>query len=258
MNFTRAIARPPGRSFPQGLTMSSALGRADLQLALEQHAAYCAALRACGVEVTLLAPDEAHADSTFVEDTAVIARRVAVITRPGADSRRGEITSIAAALRPLLAPLEHIAEPGTVDGGDICQVEDHFLIGLSARTNEAGAAQLAAILQRHGYTSETIDIRAHRTLLHLKSGIAYLGDGHCLAPADFPRPASLGHLHWIESAPGEDYAANCVRVNGEVLFATGYPATEARVRRAGFRLRLLDTSEFRKQDGGLSCLSLRF
>ncbi len=129
----------------------------------------------CGLELSVLEADERHPDGTFVEDTAVVAARVAIATRPGAPSRAGEVTEVASELSRFRPHLESISPPGTLDGGDICQVEEHFLIGLSHRTNEAGARQLAAILARHGYTSSLIDIRNHRTLLHLKSGIAYLG-----------------------------------------------------------------------------------
>jgi dimethylargininase len=257
MKFTSALARPPGSSFAQGLTMSVALGRPDLALARAQHTAYCAALSACGVGLSLLEPDDRFPDSTFVEDTAVIAARVTVVTRPGADSRRGETAAIEAALGGARAPLAHIVAPGTVDGGDVCQVGEHFLIGVSARTNESGAAQLAAILRQHGYTAETVDIRTHHALLHLKSGISWLGDGRCLAVPGFPRVEGLPRLEWLVTAAAEDYAANCVRVNDTLLFAAGYPGTEALLRGLGYRLCVLDTSEFRKMDGGLSCLSLR-
>jgi dimethylargininase len=237
--------------------MSAALGRPDLALARAQHAAYCAALRACGVGLLMLEPDDRFPDSTFVEDTAVIAARVTIITRPGAESRRGETAAIEATLGGASAALAHILAPGTVDGGDVCQVGEHFLIGVSARTNAAGAEQLAAILHRHGYTAETVDIRSHRALLHLKSGISWLGDGRCLAVPGFPRVEGLQHIEWLATAAAEDYAANCVRVNDTLLFAAGYPGTEALLRGLGYRLCILETSEFRKMDGGLSCLSLR-
>ena len=139
MTFSRAIVRTPGQSFANGLTASAALGRPDIDLALAQHAAYCEALRRCGLEVTVLPPDERFPDGTFVEDTAVVAARTAVATRPGAPTRTGEVEVVAAALRHFRPALEQIQAPGTVDGGDVCQAEDHFLIGVSARTNEAAS-----------------------------------------------------------------------------------------------------------------------
>jgi dimethylargininase len=187
----------------------------------------------------------------------VIAERVAVITRPGAASRAGEVHAIAAALGSMRPVLERIEAPGTLDGGDICQAGEHFFIGISARTNAEGARQLAAILEAHGYTASTIDIRTHRTLLHLKTGLAWLGGRRCVAVPGFPRPPELKGYEFIEVAAAECYAANCVLVNGQVLVAAGFPAISARLRSLGFGLSTLEVSEFRKMDGGLSCLSLR-
>ena len=208
--------------------------------------------------MTTLPPDERFPDSAFVEDTAIIADRVAIITRPGAPSRAGEVDAIADALASMRPQLEHIEAPGTLDGGDICQAGEHFFIGISARTNAEGARQLAAILVAHGYTCSTIDIRSHDTLLHLKTGIAWLGDRRCIAVRGFPRSPELAQYEIIEVEAGDAYAANCVRVNATVLVAAGFPAVSKRLRSADIALRELEMSEFRKMDGGLSCLSLRF
>jgi dimethylargininase len=258
MRFSKAIVRLPGENFSQGLTMSGSPSGPDYRKALEQHAAYCRALAACGVEVTVLSADDGYPDGTFVEDTFVIAERVAIATRPGAKSRMGEVESVVKAVRGLRLQLERIDAPGTVDGGDICQVDDHFLIGLSQRTNEAGAAQLAAILARHQYTSSTIDIRSHPFLLHLKSGIAYLGERRFLIAPGFPTTHELAHCDIVEVDAGEMYAANAVRVNDEVFIASGFPKLASTLDQLRYRVRALDMSEFAKMDGGLSCLSLRF
>src|SRR5579871_3154853 len=175
MKYSKAIVRLPGANFADGLTTATG-DTPDVLKALGQHAAYCTALEACGLEVTVMEADETHPDGTFVEDTFVIADGVAVATRPGAKSRQGEVAAVANALRRFIPNQEIIQAPGTIDGGDICQADDHFLIGVSARTNEAGATQLAAILARHGFTASMVDIRGNRSLLHLKSGIAYLGE----------------------------------------------------------------------------------
>jgi dimethylargininase len=180
VQFTRAIVRPPSRSFAAGLS-SAGEGPPNVGRALEQHAAYVRALRDCGLEVTCLEPDEEYPDGTFVEDTAIVTGRGAVLTRPGAPSRRGEVGSVGECLRTFHADVRGIAAPGTVDGGDICDADGHYLIGVSARTNEEGARQLAAHLCGWGYTSSIVDIRATPALLHLKSGIAYLGDGAWVA-----------------------------------------------------------------------------
>lgn len=258
MPYTRAIVRVPGRSYAAGLTTAAAQGPPDLERALEQHAAYCTALRACGLALTVLAADERHPDGTFVEDTAVLTERVAITTRPGAPTRAGEVGAMAAALRQFRPELAAIAAPGTLDGGDVCQVEQHFLIGVSARTNEAGAQQLASILARHGYSAALIDIRASRSLLHLKTGISYIGEQRLVVAADAPEIDGLADCERLIVDGTETYAANCVRVNDFVLLAAGYPKLAARLQQLGYALRVLEVSEFKKMDGGLSCLSLRF
>ena len=238
--------------------MSGSPSAPDYRKALEQHAAYCRALAACGVEVTVLSADDTYPDGTFVEDTFVIAERVAIATRPGAKTRMGEVESVVEAVHGFRPRLERIDAPGTVDGGDICQVDDHFLIGLSQRTNDAGAAQLAAILARYQYTASTIDIRSHPFLLHLKSGIAYLGERRFLIAPGFPTPDELAYCDIVEVDAGEMYAANAVRVNDEVFIASGFPELAGTLAELQCRVRALEMSEFAKMDGGLSCLSLRF
>jgi dimethylargininase len=261
MQFTRAIVRPPSPNFAAGLT-SAAAGPPDIGRALEQHAAYVEALRDRGLTVTCLEPDEMYPDGTFVEDTAIVTGRGAVLTRPGALSREGEIRSMAACLRQFFADLPAIAAPGTVDGGDVCEADGHFLIGVSARTNAQGAHQLAQHLGRLGYTSSLIDIQSNPSLLHLKSGIAYLGDGAWMVDGGIQgdlRSQSGVHVRdLILVSPAEAYAANCVRVNDAILVAAGYPQVSAALESRGCRIVQLQVSEFRKMDGGLSCLSLRF
>jgi dimethylargininase len=256
MQFANAIVRLPGRSFHQALSASGA--RPDIGRALEQHDAYCNALAECGVEVTTLPPDEGYPDGTFVEDTFVIAERVAIAARPGAKTRLGEVGALEAALGRFRPNYRRIEPPGTLDGGDICQVDGHFLIGLSARTNQAGAAQLTAILAGHGYTASIIDIRASASLLHLKSGISYLGGRRFLVAADFPAIHEIAAAERVEVGAAETYAANAVRVNDRVLIAAGYPRMSRSLADLGYRILALEMSEFAKMDGGLSCLSLRF
>jgi dimethylargininase len=258
MRFSRAIVRLPGENFSRGLTQSRPPSGPDFHQALKQHAAYCRALAARGVEVIALSADDAYPDGTFVEDTFVIAERVAIATRPGAKSRMGEVESVAEAVRRFRPCLQRIEAPGTLDGGDVCQIDDHFLIGLSARTNEAGAAQLAAILARHQYTAAMLDIRSHPSLLHLKSGIAYLGERRFLIAPGFPPTDVLTQCDVIEVATSEIYAANAVLVNDEVFIASGFPKLAGALGELRLRVRSLGMSEFAKMDGGLSCLSLRF
>lgn len=255
--FTRAIVRAPTANFADGLTRVD-LGTPDFARALAQHRAYCDALRACGLALVELAPDARHPDATFVEDTAILTPRGAIVTRPGADSRAGETTAIAAELARHFGSLARIEAPGTVDGGDICEADEHVFIGVSDRTNAAGARQLAAWLAGIGYTSSEVDIRGIDTILHLKSGIAYVGDRTLvLMDALFDHPAFDGYRK-LRVDRDEEYAGNCVRVNDRVLVASGYPRFEAALRAAGYDPLALDMSEYRKMDGGLSCLSLRW
>jgi len=255
--FTHALLRLPGDNFATGLTQASE-GAPDPELALEQHQRYCEALSACGLSLTVLPADLRHPDGCFVEDTALITERGAIITRPGAPSRRGEVDVIDAALKGLFAEIPRIRAPGTVDAGDVCEADGHFLIGLSARTNEAGAEELAGLLGDLGYRATVLDIRSSRELLHLKTGISYLGDGRMLATAGVPRVPALDVYEIVEVPASERYAANALRVNEHVLLAAGYPKTQAAIEALGYEIIALEMSEFRKLDGGLSCLSLRW
>jgi dimethylargininase len=233
-------------------------GAPDVARALAQHQRYCEALADCGLSLTVLPADPRFPDGCFVEDAALVTDRGAIVMRPGAPSRRGEVDVIEAALKGLFPAIPRIEAPGTVDAGDVCEADGHFLIGLSGRTNEASANQLAGILLDLGYRTDLLDIRGAGGLLHLKSGLAYLGDGRLLAAADLPRGRALAAYEIVEVPRTETYAANAVRVNERVLLADGYPATRAAVESLGFEPLILDLSEFRKLDGGLSCLSLRW
>ena len=255
--FTHALLRLPGDNFATGLTQAGE-GAPDPELALEQHQRYCEALAACGLSLTVLPADPGHPDGCFVEDTALITERGAIITRPGAPSRRGEVDVIEAALKGLFSEIPRIRAPGTVDAGDVCEADGHFLIGLSARTNEAGAEELASFLGDLGYRATVLDFRSHRELLHLKTGLSYLGDGRMLATAGVPRVPALDVYELIEVPASESYAANALRVNEQILLAAGYPRTQAAIEALGYEVIALEMSEFRKLDGGLSCLSLRW
>ena len=160
-------------------------------------------------------------------------------------------------LEAIYGAVASIHAPGTLDGGDICQAGDHFLIGLSDRTNLEGARQLTVWLERLGYTAETIDIRAHPTLLHLKSGIAWLGSNDMVTTEALADHPAVQRFRLLTVPAIDEYGANCVAVNNAVLMATGFPALAARVAALGYRVIELEMSEFRKMDGGLSCLSLR-
>jgi dimethylargininase len=258
MKFTQAIARIPGSNFADGITTSSSLGMPDYSITLQQHNAYLQALKHCGLSLTLLDADLNHPDSTFVEDVAVLTPHCAILTNPGADSRKGEVTAIQPALQKFYSKFRNISAPGTLDGGDICEAGQHFFIGISERTNEAGASQLAAFLADEGYTSSNISIIGVPGILHLKSGIAYIGDNTLVlinALADRPEFKSYRIIR-VDDA--EAYAANCVRINDYVIMPSGYPKLQAALEAFDYKPLPLDMSEYRKMDGGVSCLSLRF
>ena len=252
--FLHAIVRKPCRNFVRGIT-SANLGPPDYEKALRQHNAYIDVLRSCGLDVVVLEPDERYPDSTFVEDMAVVTDKLAVITSPGAPTRKGEESSIAEALRSFFNGLEHIRPPGTLEGGDVLQAGNHFYTGISQRTNREGADQLARILENYGYSASSVPLR---NVLHLKTGLAYLGNRILLAAGEFIKNPIFRDYEMIPISESESYAANSLWLNGQVVVPVGFARTRRAIENLGLPVRDVDVSEFRKLDGGLSCLSLRF
>lgn len=257
MGQRRAIVRRPANTLADGITTAS-LGAPNFARALEQHAAYCAALQAAGVTNVALESEAAFPDAHFVEDVAVLIGGRALLARPGHPARRHEADSLRSTLAEFFNELAEIEPPGTLDGGDVCDASDRVYVGLSQRTNASGIAQLDAWLERAGKTLITIDIRNRPGLLHLKSGMSFLGNERFVAVDAVAPLIGTRAQDVIGVAPDEAYAANCVRVNEVVFVAAGFPKLSADLTRSGFRTVALDVSEFRKMDGGLSCLSLRF
>ena len=253
MMFTHAIARQPGPNFDLGLTTSH-LGTPGYPLMLQQHQAYLQALRHLGLEVILLDAEPDYPDAYFVEDTAIVTPYVAVIARPGASSRRGEEQTIEPVLQRF-RPILHIEAPGTLEGGDVLMVGNHFFIGSSLRTNPDGAVQLSQALKHYGHSAEIVPVQAG---LHLKSSVSYLGEDTLLvtqALAGYPGFASYRRicLH-----PDEELAANALRIHDTLLLPKGNPHTLEQLAPLGLSILELDVSEVQKMDGGLSCMSLRF
>ncbi len=252
--FTKAIVRMPGKSIVEGLA-STSIGKPDYDKALEQHQEYIKALQYCGLEVIILPADERYPDSTFVEDTALLTPDCAILTNPGAKSRTGEIAIIAETIADFYDSIETIEPPGTIEAGDIMMVGNDFYIGLSERTNKEGANQMIDILQRIGMNGFPI---AMNEMLHLKSGLSYL-ENNCLVVAkEFLNEPRFQQFKQLEVSSEEAYAANSLWINDRVLVPKGFPNTKALIESAGYKTIVVDTSEFRKIDGGLSCLSLRF
>lgn len=251
--FEKAIVRKPCKNFGEGLTTQS-LGAPDHAMMMTQHAAYIDALNELGLRVEVLDAEEAYPDAHFVEDTAVVFSEAAVITNPGADARKGEEVSIEEALAAH-RPIERICAPGTVDGGDILMVGRHFFIGVSDRTNAEGAAQLGAIVEKHGYTWTTVPVSAG---LHFKSSVNHVGKNTLLVTEDFKDRKELEGYTRIVLDADEAYAGNTLLINDTLIMPKGYPKTRAKLNELGLTIVELETSETRKMDGGLTCLSLRF
>lgn len=256
MRFSNAIVKRPCKSMVDGITTSD-FGSPDYELAVIQHNKYIEALDKAGLEVTVLEADEDYPDSVFVEDPAIVTDDFAVITNPGAEPRKGEIEAIETAIRDFYpaTKIHKIESPGILEGGDVLQVENSLYIGLSNRTNKAGARQLSEIAARYGYKTINMEIE---DLLHLKSGVSYIGDNTILMVVNFLGKSEFNKFNQILLGDSEAYAANSIQVNDYLIIPSGYSMAKGKLEAAGFKLITLDVSEFRKLDGGLSCLSLRF
>jgi len=252
--FTNAIVRTPCKNIINGITTSNE-GEPDYIKAINQHKNYITALKRCGLEVTVLPEKDNFPDSTFVEDVALLTPSCAIITRPGAVSRRDETKTMKRVISEFYDGIEEIKSPGIVDAGDIMPVGNHYYIGLSDRTNIKGANQVITILKKWGFTGSTVPLSS---MLHLKSGVAYLENNNLVVTGEFINKSEFSKFNLIKIDDDESYSANCVWINGFVLLAKGYPNTKRSIEILGYETIELDMSEFRKLDGGLSCLSLRF
>ena len=253
--FKNAIVRKPGRSLINGITSAPELGTPEYRIAIKQHDNYIEALKFCGLEVIVLQADERFPDSCFVEDVAVCTKKFAMIAKPGAPSRRGEEKEVIEVIKKFYNDLEYIKEPGTLEGGDVMMVKDHFYIGLSKRTNREGAKQLMKALGKYEMSSSIVEISE---MLHLKSGLAYLEKNVLLVAGEFINNLKFKGFNKIIIDEDEIYSANCIRINDYVLVPAGCPKTKEKIETAGLEVIVIDTSEYRKVNGGLSCLSLRF
>jgi dimethylargininase len=248
-----ALTRPVPASFAEALCAAAPDEPIDVACARRQHAAYCAALVELGATVVPLPRADELADSCFVEDTAVVVDGVALITRPGAPSRRAEPAATAEVLAAH-CDLVSMIDPATLDGGDCMRVGKTIFVGRSARTNDAGIARLAAAFEPRGMRVVAIDMPP--AVLHLKCVCAPLGDDRItLADGTIPRDA-FGALDVVAVPAEESYAANVLCIGNRVLVADGFPRTREVLERAAFRTMALATGEFRKADGALTCLSI--
>jgi dimethylargininase len=224
----------------------------SLDRARAQHHAYEDALRSIGCEVRRLPPEPELPDAVFVEDAAVVFDELAVVTRPGAPSRRGEVASVAETLASYRT-LRAIESPATLDGGDVLVVGRSVFVGLSTRTNEQGALQLTAALGRHGYTVRPLTVRS---CLHLKTAVTRVGPATVLLNPDWVDARAFDSFERIEVHPEEPWAANALAVGGSVVYPAAFPRTRERLVRRGLDVRDVDLSELAKAEGGVTCCSL--
>jgi len=247
---TYAIVRPPGRSYSRALTGIVPPPWVDLPLALTQHAAYVAALRACGLEILELGPDETHPDAVFVEDPVLVVGGRAIRLRSAAPSRRGEADALVQVLRDYL-PVDELQPPATLDGGDVLLADDRIYVGLSSRSNRDACEQLAALT---GTPVEPVPLPTD--LLHLLSGCTYLGENRLLVVSSLT--ASLQGFEPVLVPEEEAAAANVLVVGRHAVVPAGYSVVAAIVSGCGFNVHTVPSSEFEKRDGGVTCRALIF
>lgn len=251
--FTQFIARMPSSTTGKGLTTSE-LGAPDEVLVQQQFSTYIRHMVNFGLIGTILPAQADFPDAHFVEDTAVVVPECAILTHPGAPSRVGEVDSI----EPVLAKVRTVhrmSRGGRLDGGDVMQVGKRFFIGLTNRTDEAGISEFAQWVERYGYTVTAVPVSAG---LHLKSIVNYVGRNTLTLTESYAGMHEFAGFTHLVVQDDEAYAGNTLWINDHLLTPTGYPKTLEKLRTLDMPIVEMDTSEFRKMDGGLSCLSLRF
>jgi dimethylargininase len=230
------------------------LGRTpiDMGQAEREHAAYVLALRGLGLDVITLPAAADLPDCVFVEDAAVVLPECAVITRPGAASRRAETTAVAAALQPW-RQLLHIREPGTLDGGDVLVLDKHILVGAGGRSNAEGIAQLGELLTPWGYRVEAVPLHG---CLHLKSAVTQVSEDTVLLNPAWVEPGLFAGWRCIGVDPSEPDAANALLIGAQLIYARHHVRTRERLIAAGIHPLLVDASEVAKAEGAVTCCSL--
>jgi len=253
--FTRAITRKPASSIVHGLRAED-IGDPDFEQMLQDHAHYVETLQLAGAEVIELAELETFPDSVFVEDVALCLPAVAILMRPGAPSRAGEVAQMAPVLGDMFEQVTAIEGPGYIEGGDILTTSKEILVGRSERTNSAGISELAAIVRRWDYSLR--EVMTPAGVLHFKTDCSLLDAETILATPRLDVSGCFEGYRVIHTADGEEAAANSIRYNDLVLMPAGFPQTRERLLDAGYNVREINNSECAKLDGGMSCLSLRF
>ena len=226
----------------------------DLPLARQQHRAYEKALKELGCEVHCLPAEADFPDSVFVEDTAIVVDEVAIITRPGADSRRAETASIAQALAPF-RDLRFIEPPATIDGGDVLRIGKNIFVGLSSRSNQSAIEQLQVYLEPFGYCVRGVTVSG---CLHLKTAVTQVAEGTLLINRAFIEAALFDDLELIEVDAAEPYAANALLIGDTAIYPANYPHTLNRLEANRLKIKAVQVSEILKAEGAVTCCSLIF
>jgi dimethylargininase len=224
----------------------------DSDTARAQHHEYVDALKKLGCAVLELPAEANLPDSVFVEDIAFILPEVAVITRPGADSRKPETESIIRALSPHVK-LIHVREPATIDGGDVLVLGKDIYVGLSSRSNGEAIQQLNELLCDYGYKVTGVEMH---DCLHLKSAVTRVDDKTLLINANWVDTYHFEEYDWIEVDPSEPFAANCLPIGESIIFPAAFPKTRAKLEERGYKLVTVDASELAKAEGAVTCCSL--
>lgn len=253
--FTHALVRPPGASFANAIAEHPQL--IDIALAQKQHAEYADALRETGVRVEILEGNENFPDSCFMQDPAMVVGGVAILNRMGAPSRAGETDLVTEILRARFETYA-LTAPATLEGGDVLNLGDLLIVGETARTNQAGVAQLRALAEPRGIRVESMPVRE---FLHLLTVVTCAGQGTLVIHEDFAaallaQHPSLREFDKVLVPRAEAYAANTLGIRECVILPAGFPETAAQLRATGFEVLAVPMSEFYKADGGVSCLSL--
>jgi len=226
----------------------------DYENATRQHQEYEENLAKSGCNLISLAAEPDLPDSVFVEDTAVVFDELAIITLPGADSRKPETASIVEALKPH-RKLFFIHEPGTMDGGDVLRVAKRIFVGITPRTNLEGIDQMRNILRPYGYSVQGVPVHG---CLHLKSAVTQVTEDYLLINPAWVDKSEFGRMNFIEVDPAEPYGANALMIGGKVIYPSAYHKTRRRLEAHGIDLQIVDASELAKAEGGVTCCSLIF
>jgi dimethylargininase len=253
--FDAALVRRPGSSVAHGLRARDR-GAPEVGLFEQEHRAYVEALIRAGLEVTVLDPVADYPDSVFVEDTALCLPEGTLILRPGAPSRRGEAALIATALAGLGRELRRNESSGFVDGGDILTTSDEILVGLSQRTDQAGFQWLKSVLEPWGYRVRSV--RTPAEVLHFKSDCCLVDAETILATHRLADAECFARYRMLTVPPGEEAAANSIRLNDRMLVPADFPRTAELLNGEGYDVDQVRVSQAMLLDGGLSCMSLRF